>query len=446
MKLGAAVLACAALLAQAGPALACSCAELDPRERLGDGDVAFIGRVAAKRALGGSRSFDERYEYTLAVERDFNADLGPELTISSITSGATCGFEWEPGQRVAAFLYRQGGEWSTSLCSLVSPAELVRATVPYPTPLGQGRMRVLVGGEYGSARVMALDDDGILAYGRGRGSVEALARCPGGRRVAELVSGPRGTRVAIRSLRTLDVLRSRGVDRDTIALSCADAAGDRLYAATLSYARRRPWSRVRIDALRARSAERVATVAGEIVELRRGRAFVAGPSRVRAIDLDSGRVRSLARIERPVSIASSPDGRSLAVLGERSLRVLSRRSVVGMDVPGSAALSWLDSGRLLLAGYRAVRVLDAGTLRQTSRHRLGGYLFASTPSQVFALERYRLRRLDLASGAVTELPALPDPDTRALLAFARPPQLEPVWRGTPAAVASATRSDCARRR
>ena len=40
-------------------------------------------------------------------------------------SGA-CGFTWEVGERVGAFLDREAAAWTTNLCSLVEPAELER--------------------------------------------------------------------------------------------------------------------------------------------------------------------------------------------------------------------------------------------------------------------------------------------------------------------------------
>ena len=166
------VAATAAGVDQAG---ACSCAGLDPRDRLAEGEPAVVGEVVSRRAVEG-RPFDSVYEYTVRVEADFNSALGPEVVITSGTSSGACGFTWEVGQRVGAFLYREAGAWSTNLCSLVEPAELERALDPYPRPRGHGRVALLAGGSFANARLMALDRAGrVLGYGFGGGDVTDIS-------------------------------------------------------------------------------------------------------------------------------------------------------------------------------------------------------------------------------------------------------------------------------
>ena len=118
---------------------------------------------------------------------------------------SSCAFDWKVGQRVGAFLHRTRGRWTTSLCSLSTAGELERATRPYPRAVGRGRVALLAGGNFGDARLMALDPSGrILGYGFGQGAVRRISVCPGGRVAAELLDrGRRRTLVAVRSLESL---------------------------------------------------------------------------------------------------------------------------------------------------------------------------------------------------------------------------------------------------
>lgn len=113
----------------ASGAAACSCALVDPVERLANGDPALIGEVTARRPLDPPKDLppDAVYEYDVRVERELNVDLPETVTLSSYTNGAACGFEWDVGQRVGAFLYSSDDGWATNLCMLVAPAKLQAA-------------------------------------------------------------------------------------------------------------------------------------------------------------------------------------------------------------------------------------------------------------------------------------------------------------------------------
>ena len=55
---------------------ACSCARLDPRDRLAEGDPAVLGEVVSRRAVG-DEPFDSVYEYTVRVEADSTRTPAP---------------------------------------------------------------------------------------------------------------------------------------------------------------------------------------------------------------------------------------------------------------------------------------------------------------------------------------------------------------------------------
>ncbi len=174
-----------------GLAHACSCVQRDPGEALRSGAPALIAEVLDKQPLPTdgdpllNQQLDQYYTYTLRVERAFNADFGPQLTIRANENGAACGFSWKPGQRVGAFVSRSGGEWRTSSCGLVDPAQLeAAANEPDPRPDGPAEPQP-PGGELVRARV------------RGR-VVDAGPRA--GQRLARLVVRP-GARIRLRLAR-----------------------------------------------------------------------------------------------------------------------------------------------------------------------------------------------------------------------------------------------------
>ena len=425
-------------------ARACSCAPTDPRDRLADGEPAVIGEVEARRTVESTPA-GEVFEYTVRVERGLNASLGPVVMIRGASNGGACGFRWEVGQRVGAFLWREGGNWTTGLCSLVSPAALAAATKPYPRARGRGRVALLLGGSFAGARVMALDRAGrVLGYGFGPGSVGELSVCPGARRSAELVHAGAGTtRVAVRELRTLRVLRSLPAPRATTALRCADRSGRRLFAAGVHYPRANPRGRVRIARLTRGGPRRVAAAGGDTVALTGTRAYVAGRSAVLAVDLATGRSANLASYPDAGAIAPGPFGTRLAVSGVRHrTRVF---ALPGGDLLGEVAggvPAWLPDGRLLVSGTGGTHIYGADLAPLRRLPRLPASPGAVLANRAYGVARRRLYALDLVSGRRRGV-TLPDPDTFALAPVPGAPRIHaPRTAPSPAAAATAA---CGRR-
>lgn len=192
----------------APPASACSCAPLEPRDALLRADGAVIGRVTDIRDGGPERFGSPSRVTTIAVEEEIKGDLGDEIEVLGGVDGGSCGLEVGEGARVALILSIDDGHWSSSLCATSTPRALRTAAMPLPAPDGHGPIRFVVGGDFGEARLVALDAEGrTLAYGWGQGDTYDVAVCPGGERIVEgFAQGDLGA-VAVRDTATLEVVR-----------------------------------------------------------------------------------------------------------------------------------------------------------------------------------------------------------------------------------------------
>ena len=120
-------------LAGAQSAQACSCAPPDVRAELREADGAFIGRLMAVRAVdppeeGESISSGDPTDYIYRVGRVYNgrprAAARARVRVRSVRSEATCGLPRGRGRLYGLFLTRAGGRWHSSLCSVVTPAQM----------------------------------------------------------------------------------------------------------------------------------------------------------------------------------------------------------------------------------------------------------------------------------------------------------------------------------
>lgn len=129
------VLPASVLVALAASALlpasasACSCAPIEPGERLADGDPAFTGRVISRRRNDSTPRLrgDETFTYVFRVGHSFNRRHRKRLRLTAGSQSAACGVLFRKGERVGAFVYRNGGQLTTNLCSIADPDELIRA-------------------------------------------------------------------------------------------------------------------------------------------------------------------------------------------------------------------------------------------------------------------------------------------------------------------------------
>ena len=219
----------AALAVRVEPGRACSCALPDPRTAMARADAAFVGTLVSRRKFG---SGDSAVLLVFSVERNLKGPLGKTVEVLTGRDGAACGIELPVGSRIGLVLDDTATGWEGSLCGQFSPDDLLTAALPLPAPNGRGRAALFVGGGFGPARMIALDDKGrTLAYGRGVGTASALSVCPGGKRVAELAYLDPGREVAIRDTRSLRVVRRvplRLPGRYPLEVECENATGSRV--------------------------------------------------------------------------------------------------------------------------------------------------------------------------------------------------------------------------
>jgi hypothetical protein len=432
-----------ALVVSVDLAAACSCADVDERDRLEAGEKAIIVRVLEERALDDQ---GQRFAYRVRIERSVGVRLSGEIELRLLDFGA-CG---EPvvGRRQGIFIRRRAGGWASYGCSIVPGSALARALRPYRRPVGSGRVALLAGGSFGDARVMALDARGrLLGYGFGQGETRAISVCPGAGRSVELVATPRAISVAVRDLRTLAVIRSAALPvrswtfdpGRTTPLHCADADGT-AHVAVGDYIRRTRFDRMRIFRVDAAGVHRVATLEGSTAALGSGAAYVGRYGEaIFAVDLATGAARRLTAVRGPEPMAVSPDGARLAFYDSDRLRVLdvatgqerSRRIRYG------GAIEWLDAQRLLFraSGTALVFDTDLNRLRRYPFVRMYGQ--AHVAGRLYGSARYRLRALDLETGRKLGVASLTDRGIVDLAGVPEQPFIEPGRRRPTSVVASA---------
>ena len=139
MTRGTAVAAIALVIAlvAAESAQACSCVPPRPRQQLEQADGAFVGRLLAVRAVdppaeGEPISSGDPTDYIYRVGRVAKGGpglrRGRKVRVRSVRSSATCGLPRERGRLYGLFLTRRNGRWHSSLCSVVSPADMPAAS------------------------------------------------------------------------------------------------------------------------------------------------------------------------------------------------------------------------------------------------------------------------------------------------------------------------------
>ncbi len=433
-------------------AAACSCADVDERDRLEAGEKAIIGRVLDERPLD---DMGRRLAYRVQVERSVGVRLSGEVEI--VVDFTQCGTP-TVGRREGMFIRPRGDGWRTNGCSVVKAAALEAALRPYRRPLGTGRLALLAAGSFGNARLMALDARGrVLGYGFGQGETRAISVCPGATRSAEVVMGRRTVRVAVRDLRTLQVIRSMALplrrrQLDTgrpFPLDCADADGT-AHVAVGDYIRRTRFDRMRIFRVDAAGVHRVAALEGSNAALGPATGYVGRISAaIFAVDLATRATRRVTDVGAPDPLTLSPDGARLAFNDSGRLRVLDLAS--GQErsrkIHFGGVIEWLDAERLLFRNGSTVLVYD------TDLQRLRRYPFvrmfgqAHVAGRLYGTSLYRLRALDLDSGQKRTVASLTDRGIIDLVGVPEQPLIQPSKRRPMSVVAtrgSSSSGSCSR--
>jgi hypothetical protein len=128
--------ALAIALVGAETAQACSCVRPDLPTALDQADGAFVGRLVAVRVVdppepGEPISSGDPTDYIYRVGRVYNGGpglrRGRRVRVRSVRDGATCGLPRTRGRLYGLLVTRRNRRWNSSLCNIVSPAEMRHA-------------------------------------------------------------------------------------------------------------------------------------------------------------------------------------------------------------------------------------------------------------------------------------------------------------------------------
>jgi hypothetical protein len=360
------------LVVSANESLACSCAMGEPRDALAEADAALVGTLIDRSEGGPSVPFygDQVATFRFRVSDDIKGNLEDEIDVVTSSSGASCGLEVADGARVGLFLMlTDEGVWTSGLCSQIEPDELLRAAEPLPEPDGVGPVRLIVGGNFGEARVMSLDRRGrTLAYGAGEGDVYDIDVCPGEQRMVESVSHGDVGSLVVRDVDTLAIVRKvRVVETrfpSVYLVDCVDAEAERLVA--IDDVR----GNVRIHVVDGTQVDTVFEGSGRSWGSALGPGYaevVLRGGRFGRVDLETGGFEPIVQLPSHADAARlSPDGRWVAAVRYGgALPGEPPSDIVLIPVDGGATVShplefWNDGGRVEWQSDGRLLFLPAG--------------------------------------------------------------------------------------
>jgi hypothetical protein len=109
----------------ASPCWACSCATSgdpaqDRMDHADNADLVFTGVAKGQRVIDqGDPEFegDESIGTRFRVGKTYKGHPGRWVTVSTTANEASCGYDFEVGDRYTVFAFEKRGEFSTNLCS-----------------------------------------------------------------------------------------------------------------------------------------------------------------------------------------------------------------------------------------------------------------------------------------------------------------------------------------
>lgn len=122
-----AALALASLPLGAQSALACSCMAPDAQDLFANSDGAFVGTLIDSPGENG-RPFAnsaEQVPYLFEVEAAYKGEITSQVAVMSAISSASCGLSMQEGARASVFMWVDGGEWHSGLCSTMDAEALL---------------------------------------------------------------------------------------------------------------------------------------------------------------------------------------------------------------------------------------------------------------------------------------------------------------------------------
>ena len=144
------------------------------REAIARSDGAFVGRWVDRAETG-----DGFAAVTFEVERVVKGSFGPKAIVRTNAQASACGLELLGAARTGLLLNRAaGGVWESSLCSMVTPSQLLavggdRPPDPAIAPVSAGWEPVSVLAIVVSAIVLAIV--GVLWLRRRRASSDGIS-------------------------------------------------------------------------------------------------------------------------------------------------------------------------------------------------------------------------------------------------------------------------------
>lgn len=207
------------LVAGARSASACSCAQPDPYVAISQAPAVFVGSLIER--VGVPNPVTGTVTYLFDVERWVKGDLGNPVPVRSSSSGASCGFEVQPGERVAVVLTMEGDVATGGLCSTMSADALLAALEPTVFD-GRGPPRLVVRSA-GRPPLQLLDAEGRAIAGLEGG--DQVVACPGDRLLA--IAGPGTiTVIDVATLENVRVFETTALEAFGYRLlECADPEG-----------------------------------------------------------------------------------------------------------------------------------------------------------------------------------------------------------------------------
>ena len=108
-------------IASPRPALACSCVQLTKPQLVENATVIFTGVVTGVSrpfsfGFGCTASSADPVTFTFDVEMIYKGDAGKTATVTTVVSGASCGYEFVGGKRYTVFATSADGRLETNLC------------------------------------------------------------------------------------------------------------------------------------------------------------------------------------------------------------------------------------------------------------------------------------------------------------------------------------------
>jgi hypothetical protein len=110
-----------------GSAQACSCAQVAPEDSLRQADAAIVGKLIEAIPRGDLRA-DYRYRVQHVYKSGQGIRRGVVISVRSATDSAACGLPEETDRRYGVLLSRTEGRWTSSLCGVLTPKLMRKAS------------------------------------------------------------------------------------------------------------------------------------------------------------------------------------------------------------------------------------------------------------------------------------------------------------------------------